>query len=126
MHLEEFAVIDNASDDIVHVVGLVRIVRDDLVQCVVSPADRVIGRNNRSLLHIVLRNVAEELLYDADAVLIVLCREMCHTALGGMNARAAKVLRGHCLAGHALDHCRACKEHVRSVLHHDGEVGQCR
>ena len=89
MDFKELTVIHNTLDDIVHVVGLVRIVRDDFVQCVVSPADRVIGRNNRSLLHIVLRNVAEELLYDADAVLIVFCREMCHTALGGMNARAA-------------------------------------
>ena len=40
--------------------------------------------------------------------------------------RAAELLEGHVLAGHRLDHVRAGDEHVRSPLHHEGEVGDGR
>ena len=37
VNLEEFPVIDNALYDIVHVVGLVRAVRDDVIEAVIHP-----------------------------------------------------------------------------------------
>ena len=126
MDFEELAVIHNALDDIVHVVSLVRIVRDDLVQCIVSSADRVICRDFRSFFHIVLRNVAQQFLYDSDAVLVIFRSEMCNTALGGMYAGSSEVFCRYGLTCDALHDCRTRKEHVGSVLHHDREVGQCR
>ena len=40
---EELSVIDDASDHLIHVVCLVRIVRYDVVQCVVHTSCRVEG-----------------------------------------------------------------------------------
>ena len=57
MNFKELAVIHDVLDDIVHVVRLVRIVRNYLVENIVHTVDRVIGRNDRGLLQIVLREV---------------------------------------------------------------------
>ena len=124
--LEELTVIDDARDDLVHVVGLVRIVRDDLVQRVVNPADRVVGRNPRSLLHIVLRDVAEKFLDGVYSFLLVLGGEMRHTALGGVDACSSEFLLGDNLSEDALHNGGAGEEHVGCVLDHHREVSEGR
>ena len=124
--LEELAVIDDACDDLVHIVGLVRVVGDDLVEGVVNPADRIVGREPRSLLHIVLRNIAEEFLDRVDAFLLILGREVSHTALGGVHAGSAEFLLRDNLTEDALHDSRAGEEHVGGVLDHHSEVREGR
>ena len=58
--LEELAVIHDAADHAVHVVGLVGAVGDDVVEGVVHAADRVLRRTLGRGLEIVLREVGEE------------------------------------------------------------------
>ena len=126
VNLEEFPVIDNALYDIVHVVGLVRAVRDDVVEAVVHPGNRVGCRYPRSLLHIVLRDVAQEFLDDPDSVLVIFCSEMCNSALCGVDAGSSEVLGRHVLSGNALHYGRAGEEHIGGVLYHYGKVGEGR
>ena len=91
MNLEELAVIHDALYDIVHVVSFVRVIRNDLIQGIIHAAYRVICRNDRSLLHIVLRNVAQQFLDDSDTVLVILSCEMSHATLCRMHARTAEI-----------------------------------
>ena len=41
VNLKELAVINDAADYLIHVVSLVRIVRDDIVQCIINTAGRI-------------------------------------------------------------------------------------
>ena len=53
MYFKELSVIDDASDDLIHVVCLVRIVRDDVVESVVNSSCRVRCFNEWSFLAVV-------------------------------------------------------------------------
>ena len=53
MHLKEAAVIDYASYNLVHIVRLVRIVRNDLVENVCNSSRRIGSLHKRSLLPVV-------------------------------------------------------------------------
>ena len=68
--LEEFSVIHDAADDIVHVVSLVGAIGYDGVEGVLKSLDRVCGGLVRRLLHVVLRNEGEELADDGDSVFL--------------------------------------------------------
>ena len=60
LYFEEFAVVDNGADDLVHVVCLVGVVRDDFVEGVLHAVDGVGAFHVGSLFHVVLRHVAEQ------------------------------------------------------------------
>ena len=126
MDLEEVTVVDDALDDLVHVVGLVRVVGDDLVQAVLHAGNRVGGGLERGLFAVVLRDEAQQALDGRQRFLLIVGREMGHAALGGMDGCAAELLLVHDLAGHALDDGRAGQEHVGGIFHHEGKVGQGR
>ena len=53
LYLEELAIVNNASNHLVHVVSLVAVVRDDLVESVLKTVDRVVALLAWCCLHIV-------------------------------------------------------------------------
>ena len=126
VNFKEFAVIHDAADDLVHIVRLVRTIRDDFVQGIVKPGCRVVCRNERRFLHIVLRDETDDVLDDLDSLILVLCGEMRYTALGCVYACPSEIFLADNLSGHGLDHSRTCKEHIGGVLDHNVEVGQGR
>jgi len=73
--LEEVAVVDDAPDDLVHVVRLLRGVRDEVREALVVTLwivnDRVGGR----VLQVVRRQVREEVSHHREALLLVLAHE---------------------------------------------------
>ena len=60
MYFQKFAVIDDGSDNFIHIVSLVRIVRDDVVQVVIQTVDRVFTFDQRSFFQVVLRQEADQ------------------------------------------------------------------
>ena len=125
LYLEELAIVHDTGNNLVHVVGHVGIVGDNVVQIILHTVDGVGACHTGSLLQIVLWNVAHQLLDHGDSLLLGACGEVCHAALGGMNAGTTQLLLGNNLAQNSLNGTRTCEEHVRGVLYHQGEVGQC-
>ena len=126
MDLEELAVVHDAADNLIHVVRSVRAVGDNLVEGIFGTVGRVISRQIRRFLHVVLRNIAEKLADGGDHFLFVFACEMSHTTLAGMNAGAAELLLGNFFTKDLLNYGRAGEEHVAGVLAHDCEVGEGR
>ncbi len=78
LDFQELAVVHNAVDDILHVIRHIGIVGDDGVQAVLQTVDGVFGRLVRGFLHIVGRDVADELTQHSDALFLVLHGEVGH------------------------------------------------
>ena len=121
---EVFAVVDDGLDDLGHVVRLVGVVGDDLVERVFQAVDTVGADGQRSILHVVLRHVGEQFLDHFDALLLGVDGELRHARLGRVHHGAAQLLLCDVFAGDGLDDLRAGEEHVRGLLLHDDEVGQ--
>ncbi len=71
LHLEELAVVDHAPDHVVHVVGLVRAVRDQRVELGVLAVGRVGRRREDRRIDVVLRQEREQVARVLEARLLV-------------------------------------------------------
>ena len=60
VHLEEVAVVDDAPDDVMHVVRLVRAVGDQRVELGLFPVARIRGLRERRRVHVVLRQERQQ------------------------------------------------------------------
>ena len=58
MDFKELAIINDSFNYIVHIICLVRIIRNNIIQHIFHTINWVIARNNRCFFHVVLRNVA--------------------------------------------------------------------
>ena len=126
VHLQKLAVVHNLPDHLLHIVGLVGIVRHDRVQRR-RLAQRVVAAGlERRILHVVARQIVHQLLHKEEGVLFVLGGEVGNAGLAGMDDGAAQFFKGDVLVGHRLDHIRPGHEHVARVLDHDHEVGDGR
>ena len=122
VRFEELAVVDDGPDHVLHVVGLVGVVRDDGVQGR-GGAAWVIARYRRGrILHVVRGQIGEQPPDLRDAVAVVLAREMGHPAFLVVGLGSAEVLEADLLAGDGLDDLRAGDEHVARVLDHEDVV----
>jgi hypothetical protein len=120
--LEELAVVDDVTHHVAHVVGLVRAVRDDVVELGIHPV-RIVGRHDaRRRLHVVLRQERQEVARVLEAVVLVVEGEMRDPGLRVVRHRTAELLELDLLAGDRPDHVGAGDEHVRGVLDHRDEV----
>ena len=126
MYLVELAVVDEAADDILHVVRCVRVVRHDRVEALVLTVRIVARLHARRLLHVVAREEGEQVADLLDAVLIVLRRKVCDAGAGVVRHRTTELLRRDLLRRDGLDDGRARDEHLARVLHHVDEVCERR
>ncbi len=126
MYLEELTVVDDSTDDLIHVVGVVGALGDDAVQGVLHAVDGVGALHAGSLFHVVAGHVTQQLADDGDSLFLGLGGKVCHTALAGMYTSTTQLLLGHVLAGDGLNHLGAGQEHEGDTLGHDDEVGQGR
>ena len=126
VHLEEVAVVDDGVNDVLHVVRLVRAVGQHRVQLRVGPIDRVLARDGRRALLVVLRDEAEQLADQGQRLVFVGADEVRDAALGGVDVGAAELFGGDRLARHLLHDLRAGQEHVARAPRHPDEVGDGR
>ena len=130
MYLQELAVVEHVGDHLVHVVRLVRRVGDERVEFRIDlvrfGAVQVRDVSPGRLVQVVRGQVGQQVAGEVDAVLLVFGLVVGDAGFDAVGMRAAELLEGHVLAGHRLDHVGAGDEHVRSPLHHEGEVGDGR
>ena len=88
MYFQEFTVIDDGSDYVVHIVSLVRIVRDDVVQVIIQAVDRIFTFDQRSFFQVVLRQEADQFADQLQTVFFRIDCEVSHTGFSRMYACA--------------------------------------
>ena len=126
VHLEELTLVDDGANQIAHVVGLVGLLRHQVVKRRVLAIDRVPRPAARGVVKVVGGQEAEQGADQRKTRLVVRHDEMRHTALRVMGHCAAELLLGHHLVGDGLDDVRPGDEHVARLVHHDREVGDGR
>ena len=60
VYFQKFAVVHHAANHLIHVVGLVGAVGDNIVQRIFEPVDRVFARRYGRFFEVVLRQVAQQ------------------------------------------------------------------
>ena len=121
--LEELAVVDDAPDQLLHVVGLVRARGDEGVEGDVLAVARVRALPARRVLPVVGREEAEEGPDLQDAVGVRVGHDVGDAGDGGVGVRSAERLLRHLLVRHRLDDVGAGDEHRGGAAHHQDEVG---
>ena len=124
VYFEELTVVDDRTDDIVHIVALVRLVRDDRIEDIVDAVYYVRRLYARSILHVVLGDEGEQVTDQADTFLFIVYSEVSDTTLGGMYAGTTELLLGNVFTRDGLDDLGAREEHIARTLAHDVEVRQ--
>ena len=122
--LEEVLVVQHRLDDVLDVIGQVRVFGDDGLEGFRLAMDVVRAGDERRILHIVGGQEAEELADGHHRLLFVVAHEVGDAALRAMRIGAAQFFFVHHLVGDGLHHVRAGDEHVALLLHHEDEVGQ--
>ena len=84
--LEELTIVDDGTDDIIHIVALVGLIRDDGVEYIIDTIDGIRGLDTRGILHIVLGDEGEEVTDEADTLLFIVHCEVSDTTLRGVYA----------------------------------------
>ena len=103
---------------------MVGIVRQNLIQEILLTVNGIRTLHTGCLLHIVLGNIAQQLLDKSDTLLLGAGSKVCHTALGRVNAGTAQLLLSNHLAQYSLDRTGAGKEHIACILNHNRKVSQ--
>jgi len=120
--LEEVPVVDDRPDDVLHVVGLVRLERDHRVELGHLAERRVRRRLVRRVLLVVGGHEREQLARLRDARAVVRRREVADAALARVRVGAAEVFLRDLLMRHRLDDVGPGDEHVARALDHQDEV----
>ena len=79
----------------------------------------------RRLLIAVLRQIGQQGARVIQGLVLIFGKEVCNARHRIMQVAATQVFRGNLFAGRSLHNGRARDKHVRGVLRHDDEVGEC-
>ena len=126
LDLEEVALVGDLQDQLLDVVGLVRVVRDQRVERHVDAVGVVEARQLRRRLEVGGRQEVDQPAHLQQRLDVVVVGAVGDRGLGRVDLRAAEFLGGHGLVGDGLHHVRAGDEHVARVAHHEDEVGHRR
>src|SRR2546425_8704070 len=122
VNFEPRVVVDDPPDDVPYVIWFVGFLRHDLPEFRVRPGRLVVGRDDRRIVHVVRRQIAQEFSDQPESRFLVRSGEVGDAALRGMGRRAAEILERDILSGHGLDDLRTSDEHVRGPFRHDDEI----
>ena len=123
MDLEKLPAIHDRADHVFDVIRLVRIIGDDAVEGFVH-AQWIVGDEERRILHVVLRQVAQHFADQEQRIGFAIRRHMAHARLFRMHARAAQFLLRHLFVGDGFHYIGSRHEHVRGVARHEDEIGE--
>ena len=110
-------------DDCLHIVWLIWIIRDDIIEGFVGARRRIFGRDARWVIKIVGGNVAHQLANHTNAVRLTGAGEVRHAAGAVMNHGPTKLFKRDVLVRHRLEYVWPRHKHVASLLHHKNKVG---
>ena len=81
MYFQEFVIINDCTDHFIHIVCLVWIIRNDLVQVIIQTVDRIFTFDQRSFFHVVLRQIAQQLTDQLQTIFFCIYSKMSNTRL---------------------------------------------
>ena len=125
MHFEKFAGVGNRANQSGHVVGLVRLLRDEPVEVPASRGGLAALAPGR-VVDVVRRQKGEELADPEEHSRVVGADEVRDPRHGRVGPRAAQVFLRNLFVGHRLDDVGPRDEEVRVLLGHEDEVGDRR
>ena len=126
VHFEQFAVVDEATNDGLHVDRFRRVRRDQVVDALIRNAFDRRREVVRGVFGVVRRQEGQQMLDQGDGVLVVFGDEVGVAADRGVHFGAADFGHGRGAAGDGLDDFRTGEEHLRVLARHDDEVHQRR
>ena len=126
LHFEELTIVHHSRDNLIHIVGHVGVVGDNLVEAIFLAVDGVVAGNARGAFHVVLRQIGEQAADKGCKLFFRLGREVANATLRGVNACAAEIFLRYVLARHGFHHLRTGEEHVAHAFEHHHEVGEGR
>ena len=126
VHFEEVAVVNDGLNDILHVVGLLRVGGNKRVERFIAASCRIRRGAARRVFHVVRRKKTHQLADHGKAIGIVTGNKMRDAALLVVRHRAAQLLLGDFLMSDGLDDVGAGDEHVRGFPRHEDEIGDGR
>ncbi len=126
LDLEEVRLVDDLEDQLLDVVGLVRVVGDQRVEREVLAVGAVLGRQERHARLVVRGQEVHEAADLQQRLDVVVVGAVGDRRLGRVHLGAAELLGRHRLVGHGLHDVGAGDEHVARVAHHEDEVGHGR
>jgi len=91
VELKQFTVVGNRLDNVFHIVGARRFIGNDFVELWALPVGGVRRFSDRQRRMAAVRQVRQQFFDFPDAVLVVFCHDMAHTALGGVCHRSSQV-----------------------------------
>ncbi len=124
LDLEEVALVDDLQDQLLHVVGLVRVVGDQRVEravLAVGAVEASAARARPTCCWSGRKSIRRRICSSASTSFSKAPSAI--DGLGGVDLGAAELFGRHRLVGHGLHHVGAGDEHVARVLHHEDEVG---
>ena len=131
LHLEELVVVEDPGDHLVHVIRLVRRIRDQGVEFVVLLGEVVLDRTGvrrrgqaRWFGVVVGRQVAQQVADVVEGVLLTGGDVVRGAGFGHVGLRAAEFLHGDVLTGDGFDDVGSGDEHLTGLGDHDDEVGE--
>ncbi len=119
-------VIDDAPDDVAHVVGLVGTFGNDRIEGSVDSCWIVTARDERRIFDVVRRHVGEQFADHRERARVVVGLEMADAGLLAMRVGAAQLLHRDFLVRGGPDHVGTGEEHVRGVADHHDEISNRR
>ena len=126
LDFQEFTVVHDSADNLVHIIRFVGAVGDNIVQRIFQTVDRICAIHVWSFFEVVLRNIAQKCADQCQTFFFCFGSEMSNTRFGRVNACSAEVFLAYVFTGYSFHYFRTCKEHIRSTFHHQCEVCQCR
>ncbi len=109
-----------------HVIRHVRLIRNQRIQLLVQPVNRIAAPLPRRIIHIVRRNKTQQLPHHRETFRIVTAHEVRNSRSLVMRVRPAQLILRHLFVRHRLDHIRPRNKHVRSLINHQNKIGNRR
>ena len=123
---EEFAVVSDRTDNIVHVICLVRILRDNRVEHLVFPVKVIRTGILRRGFVVVLRQESQQRADFLQAGIFIGTGEVGAAGDPVVRHGTAEGFCGNFFTGNGLDDLRTGDKHFTGALHHEDEIGDGR
>ena len=126
MNLKKFSIVGNLQNDLPHVVGRIRVIRNDLVQHCRWPVDRIMARHSWRILAIGQRQIRHQRARLHQHFNIIGKRTMRHTRGATVHFCPAQLFSRQIFMRDRLYHIRPGNKHVARTLNHKNEIGNGR
>ena len=126
LRFKENMIVRNLTNDLFHVVGLLQVLRNEIIEHFAAAFWIVLARKFRRHFPTVLRQVAQKRLDLLNAVLIVFTEEVRHAGNRVVRVSSPQFFGIHHLARHVLDDFWAGNERLTGLVHRENKIRQRR